>query len=165
MTDGISALRNRTKGERKNPIPPPRNKPREKPVDVLPTPAVDDAAVEQQPAAEVASIPESKPSAPRFEQRGTEAPESGGVVHTADVAQSGRLVKKTISLSSTDEQFLQAVTVAGMLHPGGKVDANQSAIIRLALRELRASMSEIEIVERIKGGQTVPGKSGGRPRF
>ncbi|MFJ4167847.1 hypothetical protein ACIPY5_20025 [Microbacterium sp. NPDC089698] len=166
MSTGLDALKNRGRGERKRPIPPPQHVARAEPV----------ALPESESAQEVAVTPDSVPSpsiAPTTVR--DDAPESPGATGRGHqksalrkepskvvTAKSGS--KKTIHVGAEEEAFLQSVVVAGMLHPGGKVDANQSAVIRLALRRLQAELAPEAVVEEIRRGLIKTGESG-RPRF
>lgn len=201
MNSGLDALKNRGRGERKKPIPPPRHSPRETPV-MLPEPGPQhnadgvgaDTAVasptqktlpnettvvvdQQAPmtgeaspattaAAQSAVAPtgsgsESEPIAPTPESAAAHAPAPAGKPIAHSNVLTEELKKKTISVGQGEEDFLRQVVVAGML---GKVDANQSATIRLALRRLQAEMTPEQVAEEIRRGIVKSGE-GGRPRF
>lgn len=176
MSNGLDALKNRGRGERKNPIPPPIHSPRKTPVTVTePTAdetlpesegslapvaarAVDaaDERVEQQQQTE-STAPQIAP--PAAVEKAPEAPEQPTNVVTAEP-----MTKKTVFIGVGEDTFIRQVVVAGMLNAGGKVDSNQSATIRLALRRLQAELTPEQIVEEIKQGLSKTGESG-RPRF
>ena len=203
MNSGLDALKNRGRGERKKPIPPPRHSPRETPV-MLPEPGPqhnadaiadgDETAVatptqktlpnettvvvdQQAPTTGEASLAvtaeaqsavaptgsgsESEPIAPTPESAAAHAPAPADKPISHSNVVTEELKKKTISVGQGEEDFLRQVVVAGML---GKVDANQSATIRLALRRLQAEMTPEQVAEEIRRGIVKSGE-GGRPRF
>lgn len=187
MSAGLDALKSRGRGERKKPIPPPRHSPRSTPVEVPETePEVEAVTPADSPVAEpeVQAIPTSTPavdttavaqpneSSPAAEPAAATPSASiqGADEAVATPAQQTNVVtaesmaKKTVFIGAGEEALLRQVVVAGMMHPGGKVDSNQSATIRLALRRLQAEMTPEQIVEEIRRGLTKTGESG-RPRF
>lgn len=168
MSSNLDALRKRGRAERKNPIPPSLHTPRTTPV-TLPEPSVDDTAtapdttaapvVDEAPQREQQASPVA-PQVPAEQP----APVAAPPARQTNVVTEKRLLKKTLFMGPEEDAFLREIVAAGQLHPEGKVDANQSATIRLALRRLRAEMTPAEVVEEIKGGLNKTGESG-RPRF
>lgn len=169
MSSGLDALKNRGRGERKKPIPPPLHAPRATPV-TAPEPAADEQSsqsdVNMSTTAEVVveqPAQTQEPAAQIDKPAPTEkAPET--TAQPSNVVTAEHMRKKTVSLGAAEEAFIQKVVVAGMLSPAGKVDSNQSATIRLALRRLQADMTPEQIAEEIRQGLNKTGESG-RPRF
>jgi hypothetical protein len=75
----------------------------------------------------------------------------------------GSVIKRTIHLGRAEDEFLEDIFIAGRRAPGGRVDANRSAAVRLAIRRLREELSPDQIVNEIRQGTTKP--TTGRPRF
>jgi len=69
-----------------------------------------------------------------------------------------------VHLGPVEERFLDEIEIAGRRSASGRVDANRSAVIRLALRRLAEHMSVDEVVDVIREGTTRTGGAG-RPRF
>lgn len=155
MPDGLDRLESR-RATKSRSIPPPRNKPRTTPVPVKaaddPGPGSDAAATDVVKDRE--TKPKSSPGAgpKRRQQPARDAPPA-----------VERLSKHTIHLGPAEDDFLEDVFLAGRRHSGGRVDANRSAVVRLALRRLAAEQTPSQIVEEIRAGTTKQGT--GRPRF
>lgn len=169
MSSGLDALKNRGRGERKKPIPPPLHAPRTTPVEA-PEPASDDASSQSDVnMSETRSTVVEQPVQAEEHSRqiapdATSAQASVTTAQPSNVVTAEHMRKKTVSLGAAEEAFIQKVVVAGMLSPAGKVDSNQSATIRLALRRLQAEMTPEQIAEEIRQGLNKTGESG-RPRF
>lgn len=168
MPDGLSQMRQAReaasrRGSSRN-IPPSRKKPPTTKVDIRPEPA----QTEMSPANEMGvSVAAPAPSAasgemPRTFAEGPGRKSSAGE-STQRIPALQELVKKTIYLSTREDDFLEDVYLAGRRAPGGKVDANRGAVVRLALRRLEGELSPEQIVEEIRAGITRP--AAGRPRF
>jgi len=157
--DGLSQMRqareaaSRRGSSRK--IPPSRKRPAASKVDIR---------------SESATQPETSPSSDVSVPTPSTAqnPEGqGGKLSAGESPQQAparqELVKKTIYLSTREDDFLEDIYLAGRRAPGGKVDANRGAVVRLALRRLESELSPDQIVDEIRAGITRP--AAGRPRF
>lgn len=159
MPDGLSQMRqareaaSRRGSSRK--IPPSRKKPPATKVDIHPEPVTQP---EIGPANEMDVSAAAAPVAASQGQRQSSAGES-----TRQAPALQELVKKTIYLSTREDDFLENVYLAGRRAAGGKVDANRGAVVRLALRRLESELSPEQIVDEIRAGITRP--AAGRPRF
>lgn len=168
MPDGLSQMRQAReaasrRGSSRN-IPPSRKKPPTTKVDIHPEPQAEASSANEMgvsvaaPASSTASSRE-KPRAlaegPGHKSSAGESPQQTPALQ--------ELVKKTIYLSTREDDFLENVYLAGRRSPGGKVDANRGAVVRLALRRLEGELSPEQIVEEIRAGITRP--AAGRPRF
>lgn len=169
MPDGLSQMRQAReaasrRGSSRN-IPPSRKKPPTTKVDIHPEPVTQpEVRSANDMGASVAA------SALSTASRGTPRAfpeESGRKSSTGESRQETpalqQLVKKTIYLSTREDDFLENVYLAGRRAAGGKVDANRGAVVRLALRRLESELSPEEIVDQIRAGITRP--AAGRPRF
>lgn len=144
--DQMEAARNARKAVAKaRNIPRSRNGPRQTPVEKSVT---EDATIEG-PAEplEDSSTAEEIPDNP---------------LGTTTTATEG-VVKRTIHLGRAEDEFLEDIFIAGRRAPAGRVDANRSAAVRLAIRLLQRELSPDQIVDEIRQGTTKP--TTGRPRF
>lgn len=168
MPDGLSQMRQAReaasrRGSSRN-IPPSRKKPPATKVDIHPEPTQAEASSANEMGVSVAAPASSTASRekPRALAEGPGHKSSAGE-SPQQTAALQELVKKTIYLSTREDDFLENVYLAGRRSPGGKVDANRGAVVRLALRRLESELSPEQIVEEIRAGITRP--AAGRPRF
>lgn len=158
MPDGLEALENRRKARN---IPPSRHKPRATPVPVQ-TPDATKAEAGSPVEPSSSGVPEAAVQPPR-----KRAPKPAAGAKPAPDAKPAapveRLAKHTIHLGPAEDEFLEDVFLAGRRKRGGRVDANRSAVVRLALRRLAAEQTPDQIVETIRTGTTK--QVTGRPRF
>lgn len=169
MPDGLSQMRQAReaasrRGSSRN-IPPSRKKPPTTKVDIHPEPVTQPEITSANGMA--ASVAASAPSTasqekPRAFHEGPGHKSSAGETPQQTPALQ-ELVKKTIYLSTREDDFLENVYLAGRRAAAGKVDANRGAVVRLALRRLESELSPEQIVEEIRAGITRP--AAGRPRF
>lgn len=175
MPDGLDALENRRPSTNRR-IPPSRHKPRTTPV---PVKAAEEVAADTPPAAEAkpAKARESAGPAAPAETPGTPSPSktnskavtppkkasSPSAKDASEAPVVERLAKHTIHLGSVEDEFLEDVFIAGRRSKAGRVDANRSAVVRLALRRLADEQTPAQIVDTIRKGTSKPAT--GRPRF
>jgi hypothetical protein len=137
MTDGLDRLEAQ-RDKRARPtrtMPPPRNAPRAAPVDV------------------------GLPPRPDRSIQAVDSPTAAPTTTT----QLSDLVKASLYLDQDTDEFLEAVRIAGR-QTKPKTDASRSAVVRLALNRLAATLSPAEVVEELR--HRAPAASGsGRKRL
>ena len=114
MTNGLDSLE--AKRGRGRPIPPSAHKPRQTPVEM--------------------------PEAPLAASQGAdEADPAGQAIPERAVGATGAVARRSIHLAPGDDEFLEAVFMAGRQDLAGKFDASRSAVVRLALTRLASEMT------------------------
>lgn len=117
-------------------MPPPRNAPRAVPVDAGPSP-----------------LPE----------RDAQAADASSAIVPVATVELPELVKASLYLDPGADEFLEAVRIAGR-RTKPKTDASRSAVVRLALNRLEATLSPAEVVAELR--HRAPPTSGiGRKRL
>lgn len=137
MPDGLSMLDEKRKSRSRN-IPSPRNPPRATPVqvaDLAPAPTQPPPPAAE-PEAATGEVPGSKPAVP------VEA------VSSESVAQEPT-IKMSIYLEASDDLYLEEITHAGKTSRP-RIAISRSAIVRLALERLAATMTAKEIVDQLR---------------
>lgn len=142
MTDGLSMLDEKRKSRSRS-IPSPRNRPRSTPVQVaevapVSAPATGEAAAATEP--EPVAVPEAPPKpAPAAKEK----PSAG------ESAVPEPTIKMSIYLEASDDLYLEEITHAGKTSRP-RIAISRSAIVRLALERLAATMTADEIVDQLR---------------
>ena len=138
MTDGLSMLDEKRKS-RSRTIPSPRNRPRATPVQVTDLTAPAAPAEEPAPGVE----PEPTPADPAPQPPAAEKPAA------AEQAVAEPTIKMSIYLEASDDLYLEEITHAGKTSRP-RIAISRSAIVRLALERLAATMTADEIVDQLR---------------
>ncbi|MCA0252601.1 MAG: hypothetical protein LCH76_10005 [Actinobacteria bacterium] len=150
MPDGLSMLDEKRKSRSRS-IPAPRNPPRSTPVQVaelVPSAPVEAAAPAVEPET-TAAVPAPTP-----------APKENPTAGEPTVQEP--TIKMSIYLEASDDLYLEEITHAGKTSRP-RIAISRSAIVRLALERLAATMTADEIVAQLR--QTGDGHQGaGRKR-
>src|SRR5690606_8859853 len=150
-----STLARRRRTARAASIPRPRHKPRTEQVSIeRPRPGSEPASRADRAAATGPAVREQQPPA-RSDPAARPAQEKPAAVPPT---------RRTVPLGPVEERFLDEIGIAGRRSASGRVDADRSAVIRLALRRLAEHLSVDEVVDVIREGTTRTGGAG-RPRF
>ena len=150
MTDGLSQLNSRRQAGRR--VPPSQN-----PVRVNPAAATntDAAATAPGPTPQPAPTPQAAP-APVQAKRAAPKPSATTPAPPAE----DPLVSATVYLSTSNDEFLEDVKRAGRRNQP-KIDANRSAVVRLALTRLAEQMSPEQVAQELSArAGRLPGTTG-----
>ncbi|QDP08247.1 hypothetical protein FNU77_00190 (plasmid) [Prescottella equi] len=156
MTDGLSQLNSRRQAGRR--VPPSQN-----PVRVNPAAATNpDAAAtapgptpQPAPTPQAAAVPQPAP-APVQAKRAAPKPSATTPAPPAE----DPLVSATVYLSTSNDEFLEDVKRAGRRNQP-KIDANRSAVVRLALTRLAEQMSPEQVAQELSArAGRLPGTTG-----
>lgn len=140
MPDGLSMLDEKRKSRSRS-IPAPRNPPRSTPVQVAelaPSAPVEAAAPAVEPETTAAAVPTPTP-APAAKEK----PAAG------ESTVQEPTIKMSIYLEASDDLYLEEITHAGKTSRP-RIAISRSAIVRLALERLAATMTANEIVDQLR---------------
>lgn len=145
MPDGLGMLDEQRQRRSRN-IPSPRNRPRTTPVEIVTVPTSSaKAELAQEPVtvepAELAPVGEGNATAPPTEPTPAARPQPTVVMEPP--------VKMSIYLEVGDDLYLEEITHAGKTSRP-RVAISRSAIVRLALQRLAATMTADEIVTELR---------------
>lgn len=150
MTDGLGLLDEQRRRRSVRHIPTPRNPPRNTPVNVVaPTSQPQEGVGEQSAqepglrALEPVDKPPTRQAKPRARTADTSAPAG------KDSAVQEPTIKMSIYLENSDDLYLENITHAGKTGRD-RIAISRSAIVRLALQRLAATMSTDEIVNELR---------------
>lgn len=154
MANGLEQLNNlRQQGTGRRNIPPSRH-----PAKTAPAAATDDApAAEAAPAQEPAPTPQPAAApAPAPAPKQASKPRPAPAEPPAD----DPLISATVYLSASNDDFLEDVKRAGR-RSQPKIDANRSAVVRLALTRLAEQMAPEQVAQELSArAGRLPGTTG-----
>ncbi|QCQ94165.1 hypothetical protein [Rhodococcus sp. SGAir0479] len=160
MASGLEQLNNlRQQGTGRRNIPPSRHPARPTPVETAGTNDAPAAAAtpaqEQAPTPQPAAVPASAPApAPKQASKPRPAPAP------APAPVDDPLISATVYLSASNDDFLEDVKRAGR-RSQPKIDANRSAVVRLALTRLAEQMAPEQVAQELSArAGRLPGTTG-----